>query len=96
MGILINGVIPKQTTKVKKQVMARVTIDENAENVTFLVLQGLSEEGILLGNDFLESHEAQINYSTQWIYLRFEGMEKIVKFKHDEYGRTLFKLSTHE
>lgn len=66
--------------------MARVTINDNTKNVTFLVLKGLSEEGIL-GNYFLESHEARIDCSTQRMCLKFKGMRKVVEFKQNEYGR---------
>lgn len=50
-------------------------MDKYTENVTFLVLDRLSEEGFL-GNDFLESHEPRIGYSTQRMRLTFEGIDK--------------------
>lgn len=59
--IMVNGVVPNQTTKVKKQIMARVEISNQVENITFLVLKGLMEKGIM-GYDFLENHEANIEY----------------------------------
>lgn len=63
-GMMVNGVIPNQTSSVKKQIMAKMKIGENTENITFLVLDGLLEEGIM-GNDFLETHEAKIIYRTR-------------------------------
>lgn len=63
MGITMNGIIPNQTTKVRKQIVTRLRVDKANENVTFLVLNGLVEEGIL-GNYFFDSHQTRIDYCT--------------------------------
>lgn len=84
-GLTVNGVVPNQATKIKKQIMARIKIEEGTENITFLVLDGLVEEGII-GNDFLESHEARIRYDTQRrLHLTFEGMDRTILFQ--QYAR---------
>lgn len=49
-------------------------------------LDGLSEEGIL-GNDFLESDEARIDYGAQRMRLTLEGIDKEIPFGQNEHGR---------
>lgn len=71
-GLTISGVILKHNVKVRRQVMAKMTIEDREEDVTFLVIDGLYENGIM-GNDFFECHCSKVNYEKQIWNLTFEG-----------------------
>lgn len=75
--LTISNVIPKHNVKVRRQVMAKMTIEDREEDVTFLVIDGL-HEGDIIGNDFLESFRSKVNYEEQ--ILRKKRLDKILKF----------------
>lgn len=88
VGVTIHGVIPRHTTKIKKQVMVKTTVMGTAEDVTFLVIEGLQESGIL-GTDFLDSHGVNIDYDSQTVRLTFGGMDIEVPFEREKRIETI-------
>lgn len=81
MGITVNGVILNQTTKVRQQIMVRIKIYNATEHITFLLLDGLVEEG-KLGNDFLDSLYIRKDGTYKTIYAKFAKRKQNHSFNY--------------
>lgn len=55
--ITVSGVISKQNIKIRIQIMAKIKLRNLEENVTFLIFEGLTKNGIV-GSDFLEKQKS--------------------------------------
>jgi hypothetical protein len=66
--------------------MMKLTMTKQTENITFLIIDGLDEAGIL-ETDFLDSHKARINYEDQSVELTFGVMR--IRFQQTEQNGTI-------
>lgn len=71
-GISVYNAIGNKAIKVKSQILLPITIKKKTIQVPFIVIPDLNEGGII-GNDFLETHRATVDYEKRNLTIRTEN-----------------------
>lgn len=71
-GLHIYNAIGDKMTKISTQILLSIKIGENILQSPFMVIKNLNEKGIL-GNDFLENHEASIDFGKRNLVLKIKN-----------------------
>lgn len=78
-GIKIHNAIGEKATKISKQMMIPITIQNLITHAPFIIIEKLNENGIL-ENDFLEKHNAIIDFENRTVRINIRTEKTTIPF----------------
>lgn len=77
-GLCVHNAVGDKATKVTTQILVPIEIEKNTILIPFIVVKNLNEKGII-GNDFLEIHEAAIDLGKRNLTLNVNNIKNKIK-----------------
>lgn len=81
----------RKTTKMKTQMLIPIKLKKHVIRWPFIVVEDLNEPGIIR-SDFLEVHQAEINFDRKKMKIQTIEGEEIINFMNKPYGLAMKKL----
>lgn len=91
-GLSIHNAVGNKPTKVSRQILVPIEINNITIHSTFIVVPNLNDNEII-GNDFLESNKTAIDFNTRTFTITTNGIEKAISFKNKQ-NRSSAQLRT--